>query len=325
MKKRRKILTISLLIIFSVVGIYYFFHGWYFAYCSDVYIRAHIIEIAPRVQGHLISVLVKNNQSVKKDDLLMEIDPTPYQLMLDVKTASLKQQGARLKILQTKYKMSEHELSAVRDQYRLALKKKARMQKLADDHAVSKQKYEDSITELDNAKNKLTEAQEECEYWADSQSVQLTVIESIKSEVALAEYTLSQTKIKAPASGFIVNINARAGDFAQQGKAMFGILEDQEWWVKANYKENLIRKIHTGQKVWITTELYPYRIFEGEVVNIGRAISRTPDEEKIIPYVQPTTDWIRLQRRFQVRIKFTDIPNDVKFHMGADARTFIFL
>ena len=270
-------------------------------------------------------MLVKNNQQVKKGDLLMEIDPTPYTLQLEVKQASLKQQTARLKILKTKFAMAENELKSVKDQYELAVKKKLRFEKLAKAQAVSKQEYEDTITAMDNAKNKLTEAEEECEYWDDTQAVQLTVIDSLKSEVALAEYVLSQTKIKAPADGFIVNINARPGDFAEQGKAMFGILEDQEWWVKSNYKENLISKIKPGQKVWITTDLYRYRIFEGEVVNIGRAISRTPEEEKVIPYVQPTTDWIRLDRRFQVRIKFTAPPENIKFHMGADARTFIFL
>ena len=323
--KRRKILIIFCGAIIAATCLYYFFHGFYFAYCSDAYIRAHIIEIAPRVKGHLISVLVKNNQSVKKGDLLMEIDPTPYKLLLDVKRSSLNQQTARLKILLTKYKMAKTVLAAVKDQYQLALKKKHRMQKLSGENVVSKQKYEDSITSLDHAKNKLTEAQEECEFWFDSQAVQVTVIDTLKSEVALAEYTLSQTKIKAPADGFIVNINSRPGDYAQPGEAIFGILEDQEWWVKSNYKESVITKIKPGQKVWITTEMYPFTIFEGEVVNIGRAISRSPVKEKIIPYVQPTTDWIRLQRRFQVRIKFNNIPKGVRFHMGADARTFIFL
>jgi membrane fusion protein, multidrug efflux system len=322
-KKSKLILLIFLAMVIIITGIYCFFNGWYFAYCSDAYLRAHIIEIAPRVQGHLISVLIKNNQYVAKGELLMEIDPTPYTLQLNVKKSTLAQQQARIKILGSKRKLAERELVNIKNQYKLALTKKIRYTKLLKDGAVSRQAYEDIVTACDETKNKLEAAKEECEYWEDSAAIQLTVIEATKSEVKLAEYVLSQTRIIAPADGYIVNINARPGDFAQQGRSMFGILENQEWWVKANYKEYIIPKIKQGQQVWIILDLYPTRILEGEVVNIGRAISRTPENSKVIPYVQPTTDWIRLERRFPVRIKFKNLPKDIQFHMGSDARTFI--
>ena len=44
----------------------------------------------------------------------------------------------------------------------------------------------------------------------------------------------------------------------------------------------------------------------------------------LLPYVAPTTDWIRLQRRIPVTIVLVDPPPDAKLYMGADARTVIF-
>jgi multidrug efflux system membrane fusion protein len=155
--------------------------------------------------------------------------------------------------------------------------------------------------------------------------VQQTVINSQEAELDLAEYYLSLTKVKAPVDGYVTNINCRPGDFVKPGEALFGLLDNNLWWVEANYKEYLLQRMKEGQKVWVLTDLYPLTIFEGEIQNFDRAISRTDDNNTILPYISPTTDWIRLSRRFQVRIKFTKKTDDVKFYMGADARTLIFL
>ena len=47
-------------------------------------------------------------------------------------------------------------------------------------------------------------------------------------------------------------------------------------------------------------------------------------QEKLLPYVAPTTDWIRLQRRIPVTILLVEPPPGHRLYMGADARTVIF-
>lgn len=54
-------------------------HPW----TRDGQVRANIVQIAPQVSGYLINVAVKDNQSVRKGDLLFQIDPQPYQLAVD--------------------------------------------------------------------------------------------------------------------------------------------------------------------------------------------------------------------------------------------------
>ena len=43
----------------------------------------------------------------------------------------------------------------------------------------------------------------------------------------------------------------------------------------------------------------------------------------MLPYVAPTTDWIRLERRFPVTLVLQEQSPDIVLHMGADARTLI--
>ena len=60
------------------------------------------------------------------------------------------------------------------------------------------------------------------------------------------------------------------------------------------------------------------------IAGIGRGISREPDATKLLPYVAPTTDWIRLQRQFPVTLTLVAPPAELTLYMGADARTLIF-
>jgi len=61
----------------------------------DAQVRANIIGIAPRVAGPVIQIPVRDNQAVKKGDLLFQIDPSDYKAALDNASAKLKQAEAK--------------------------------------------------------------------------------------------------------------------------------------------------------------------------------------------------------------------------------------
>ncbi|MGM4876409.1 hypothetical protein AB7645_34860 [Bradyrhizobium sp. 956_D2_N1_5] len=44
---------------------------------------------------------------------------------------------------------------------------------------------------------------------------------------------------------------------------------------------------------------------------------------RLLNYVAPTTDWIRLKRRFPVTLTLVDPPPDLRLYMGADARVVV--
>lgn len=323
-KKKKVILsfiTVSTLLIF----LWFVFNGLFFAYCSDAYVRAHVAEIAPRVEGHLTEVFVENNDFVKKGQLLMKIESYPYELKRNVKKASLAEQVMQLKIYQTKLDTAQQELKAVEGQYKLACIETARYLKMLNENATSQEAYEKVLNAQEAARKQLDSASENVQYWRQTVEVQQTVIYSEKAQLDLAEYYLSLTNVTAPVDGYVTNITCRPGDFVKQGDALFGLLDDNLWWIEANYKEYMLGRIKEGQKVWIITDIYPLTVFRGEVENCSRAVKRQEESSTVLPVVSPTTDWIRLDQRFQLRIKFKEKPEGVRFYMGADARTFIWL
>ena len=56
---------------------------------DDAQVNAHIIPIAPRISGSVIDVVVKDNQTVKKGQVLVRLDPRDFQAKLDDAKAAL--------------------------------------------------------------------------------------------------------------------------------------------------------------------------------------------------------------------------------------------
>src|SRR5215510_14576515 len=56
---------------------------------DDATVRANFLGIAPHASGHIVQLLVKDNQTVKQGDLLFTIDPRPYEHTVARAKASL--------------------------------------------------------------------------------------------------------------------------------------------------------------------------------------------------------------------------------------------
>lgn len=56
---------------------------------DDATVRANVVGIAPRVAGQILKLNVQDNQAVKEGDVLFEIDPDDYRLMLEKAKAEL--------------------------------------------------------------------------------------------------------------------------------------------------------------------------------------------------------------------------------------------
>ena len=105
---------------------------------------------------------------------------------------------------------------------------------------------------------------------------------------------------------------------------IIGIVDADAWRIMANYKQYYIRDFKVGDTAWVWLDSAPWHFHKGRITGIARGFSRNPGVDKLLPYVAPTTDWIRLQRRIPVTIVLEDLPPGYKLYMGADARTVIF-
>jgi membrane fusion protein (multidrug efflux system) len=88
-KSRRRFIVIAVLALLVVGGLLFWWHSSYYEDTDDAQVNGHLIQISSRIAGQVIKVNVDENQSVKKGDLLVEIDPKDFQVAVQQAEANL--------------------------------------------------------------------------------------------------------------------------------------------------------------------------------------------------------------------------------------------
>src|SRR5881296_943794 len=143
-------------------------------------------------------------------------------------------------------------------------------------------------------------------------------IAAAEAAVHAAELDLEYTRVRAPFTGRVVNLNVSIGAFARSGAEVFTLVDTGTWYVMANFRETQLRHIPAGAPVDLYLQSHPGRRFRGTVVGLGWAVlPENGTSVNGLPRVERSLDWIRLAARFPVRIKVED--PDESFRIGASA------
>jgi len=81
---------------------------------DDAYVNGHVTFVAPRVAGQVVHVFVDDNNRVRKGDLLVELDPEPYEVQLHIAQAALDAAKANLAVTQAQVRGTEAEARSYR-------------------------------------------------------------------------------------------------------------------------------------------------------------------------------------------------------------------
>jgi multidrug efflux system membrane fusion protein len=295
----------------------------YVAYTADAYVQSDLVTVAPQVTGRIIAVNVEDNQAVSEGDLLASVDPVPFQLVNDQREAELAEVRAQIKGDQDLIASAKDSLVAAESAAAYARETFARLSALASDQDLSRAAL-DQATDAQRRADLAVDGQRQAVARIEANAAMHQAAESKAAAVlATAQWQLARTKLTAPTSGTINNLTLRIGDTAQADVPLIGIVDAKAWRIVANYKQSFIREFSPGTSAWVWLDSEPWRLHRARVTGIARGVSRDPVPGGLLPYVAPTTDWIRLQRRFPVTLALVDPPPDLKLYMGADARVVI--
>jgi multidrug efflux system membrane fusion protein len=286
----------------------------FIAYTDDAYVTTGFVAVAPQVTGVIVSVNVANDREVRRGDILAVIDKVPFQLVVDQRKAAVQEAD-------TNHKLVSDDLAAAQNRLAAAT---AALQKAGDDQKQVALTADDTVSAKERATIEAAAAREAVDKASQLAASQEAIVAQAQAALALAEWQLGQTEIRAPVDGTVNNLSVSVGDTASAGKALVGIVDAAGWRIVANYKENYIRNLQPGNAAWVRLDTHPWRLYRARIEGVSRGISRGPEQDGLLPYVAPTTDWIRLRRRFPVTLKLVDPPSDLTLYMGSDASTLIF-
>ena len=244
---------------------------------DDAYLKAHIVDIAPRLTAPIAAINIKENQFVKKGVELLRLDQSVYLTQLRAAEAAFENS---LEIS----KASEAALNR-------SIKDLERIKSLYSDGLVSDSKYLSAIT--------LNREMQAARDSANSQG------RLAKANLDEAQLRLSFTKLVSPANGWISNFDLRLGMIVQADKPIFSIIEDKKWWVEANFKETQMRNIRIGQPATLSVDMFPNLKLKGVVESMGAGSGVT---FSLLPPQNSTGNWVKITQRFPVKVSIDNAP-----------------
>ena len=288
-------------------------------FTDDAYMRSDLVAIAPQVSGPIVEVAVRDDQDVRRGDLLARIDPTPFRLASDAAEAKVHEAQAQAQADQQSITGAQDDLDAAIASMTKTREMRERAVVLAHEGFASGQALDAAVAAFGSAAAKAAAGTAMVARARTVLALQQAAILRATAELASAQWRLSQTVIRAPVDGTVNNLTIQMGDTAYLGQPLIGIVAAHDWRIIANYKQGYLGQLHPGDTAWVWLDTHPWRFYRARIRGIGRGISRQPEDASLLPYVAPTTDWIRLQHRFPVTVDLVNPPPDLAYYMGADA------
>ena len=318
----------GVLLLVAVVIAYYVLSDRYTPFTTDAYVQAYVVQVAPRVEGEIVRVNVAENQSVRKGDLLFEIDPRPFEYRVALLEAKLVQVTQQVAELESEVVASEAEDARLLAQERYARVVHDQETAIYQQRATTERKYLDAVQRYQAAKAERQRGQaitrKAQQMLAARIGGQHALVAEIKAQLADAELNLGWTQVYAPVDGYVTNVQLRVGSYVHIGTPVMTCIEGGQWWVVANYRENSLEYLKSGQRVEISFDTYPGRLFPGRVQLVGWGVHEgQASPSGNLPAVTEPRNWIRLAQRFQVWI-IPDVPEDYQLRVGATASVAVY-
>ncbi|PZX94770.1 HlyD family secretion protein [Flavobacterium aquariorum] len=294
---------------------------------DDAQIEKNMNPIIPRVSGYISKVYVKDNDYVKKGDTLFTIDKRDYQLKIEEANAAyIAAEGgfevakedigsalASIAVSDANVQSAGGNIETAKIRLGRANSDYIRYENLYKTHSITKQQYEQALAAKQEAESQVRILQQQ----QKASSFQKSVIEAksrvsnkqtevaaanIKKAKALlevAQLNLTYTVVTAAIDGQVSKIDIQPGQLVQQGQSLFYIINNNEAWVVANFKETQLNKMVIGQKVTVKVDAYPDYDFEGTLTSFSPA---TGSRFSLLPPDNATGNFVKTIQRLPVKI-----------------------
>jgi len=313
------------LIIIGIVLIIAVFFGYqkiHFAMTHETtdnaQVETQITPVLPRVSGYVKTINVKDYDTVKSGELVLELDDAELQTQLMEMEADYRQSEvdiinakASLNNAVVSLKSSKGSVSLNDSKKQQAEEEYNRNKNLYADQAITRKQLDDSRYALEQVNQQYTNSQSDL----GTAESRIAVLQSsiLKAEASLdvkkaaieqQKLKISYTKIYAPQAGKIGRKNVSEGQFVQAGSPLFSIVNDTTYWIVANFKETQIKKFHPGQEVDIELDAYPDLKLKGILESVSEA---TGARFSMLPPDNSSGNFVKVTQRVPVKININDI------------------
>lgn len=308
-----------------------FFDHW--VSTDNAYVGADTASITSMITGQVSQVLVRDTQHVKKDQLLVQIDPRDAEIAVEqAKAEVLKAQrqykqtqansdslDAQIFVTDNAIQSAVAQVSKAKADLTKAQAELSRRTQLSSSGAISKEELSTAQNAVNTAQAAFDVAQAGLAQAKSNQKAALSNLAAnealiqgsnetstpdvlvAKSKLKQALLDLERTQVKAPLDGVVTRRNIQVGQRVSPGTVLMILVPEQQLYVDANFKESQLEKVRPGQNVILTSDLYGSSVkYHGRVVGFSGG---TGAAFALIPSQNATGNWIKVVQRLPVRIQ----------------------
>ncbi len=267
---------------------------------DDAYVNVSSAQVTPLTTGRVMEVRVHDSQAVKQGDILVLIDPADAQLALAQAEAGY---GMTIRKVRTYFAGG----AARRADYERTRLDYERRAKIAGTGAVSSEE----LSSVKAAYLASTAALQGAEALTQGSGIMdHPEVLAARAQRDSARLNLERTVIRAPVSGIVSQRSVQVGQMAAAGHPVMTVVPVDQVYVDANFKEDQLARVHPGQSVTLTSDLYGSSVeFHGRVAGLGGG---TGSAFAVIPAQNATGNWIKVVQRIPVRIALD--PRELREH-----------
>jgi multidrug resistance efflux pump len=280
---------------------------------DNAYVRGRTTVIAPQVSGYVTRVLVRDFETVRAGQPLVEIDQRIYRQRVDqaqaqVETAQATLANSRQSAAsrQASFGAQEAAVANARAQLMRAQADMARVDDLVTDGSVSLRERDQTLAALRQAQAQVQQAEAAREIARqDIRTVEVgrggqqAGVSGAEAALRLARIDLANTVIRAPEAGRLSEVGVRNGQYVTAGSQLM-FLVPAETWVIANFKEAQTARIMVGQRASFTVDALANARLTGRVERISPAAG---SEFAVLKSDNATGNFTKVPQRIAVRIR----------------------
>lgn len=305
---RRIALMLSVPVILVAGGAYFFLTGGRYVETDNAYIQQSKVSISSDVAGRIIAVNVAENQTVKQGDELFAIDPEPYRIALAQADAALAAARVNVEQLRVAYATAKAKLASAQATLDIRQAEFDRKSSLVNQGVSAESTLDDLKLALQTAQTTVSLAEQEVASTtaalAGNPDIKTDDHPAVRAALAArdtAQRNLDKTTVVAPADGIVSQVGSlNVGQFIATGSTIATLVETNDTWVEANFKETQLASLSPGMPAEVTVDAYPGVKLEGHVDSIGAG---TGSEFALIPAQNATGNWVKVTQRIPVVIR----------------------
>ncbi len=314
--------AVFILVVAGYFGTVWWTQGRFLQETDDAYLQADQVAVAPKIQGYVEQVFVRDNQAVAAGQPLLKIDPSTYQANLaqqvgdaDAEKASIIAAQAQIAQQREAVAQAKAQLAGAKAALAYSAGEAKRYKSLNAQGVATAEK----LAQADNTYNQAVAtvqadeaALRQATRTIDTLNAQLAQskahLAGAQAQVDAAKLNLTDTVMRAALDGFVGNKTVQVGQFVQAGARLMSVVPLQGLYLVANFKETQLSKMRAGQPAKVKIDALGGRTLDAVVDSFSPGTGAT---FALLPPQNATGNFTKVVQRVPVRLRLK-IPDDLK-------------